>query len=167
MAKTDDEDETARKRKTKLPLLLGLLLALAGGGGGFYAMYSGLLSTDVAMVDADGDKAAKHAEDAPSADKSMTFVPIGPLVVSLNGSRGTHLRFEAQLEVKGAYKSEIEHLKPRIVDILNGYLRAVDIADLQDHATLVRLRAQMLRRIQVVTGDGRVSDLLIMEFVMN
>jgi flagellar FliL protein len=32
---------------------------------------------------------------------------------------------------------------------------------------MARLRAQMLRRIQVVTGEGRVRDLLITEFVLN
>ena len=32
---------------------------------------------------------------------------------------------------------------------------------------LVRLRAQMLRRVQMVTGEGRVRDLLITEFVLN
>jgi flagellar FliL protein len=31
---------------------------------------------------------------------------------------------------------------------------------------MTRLRAQMLRRIQVVTGEGRVRDLLITRFVL-
>jgi len=58
-------------------------------------------------------------------------------------------------------------LKPRIVDVLNGYLRAVTFAEMADPNALARLRGQMLRRIQVVTGEGRVKDLLIMEFVLN
>ena len=56
---------------------------------------------------------------------------------------------------------------PRIVDVMNGYLRALDAAELENPAALVRLRAQMLRRIQIVTGEGRVRDLLITEFVLN
>jgi flagellar FliL protein len=31
----------------------------------------------------------------------------------------------------------------------------------------VRLRGQMLRRVQLVVGDGMVRDLLITEFVLN
>ena len=58
-------------------------------------------------------------------------------------------------------------LLPRIVDVMNGYLRALDAAELENPAALVRLRAQMLRRIQIVTGEGRVRDLLITEFVLN
>jgi flagellar FliL protein len=29
------------------------------------------------------------------------------------------------------------------------------------------MRAQLLRRIQIVTGEGRVRDLLVTEFVLN
>ena len=56
---------------------------------------------------------------------------------------------------------------PRIVDVMNGYLRAMDKAVLEDPAGLVRMRAQILRRIQIVTGEGRVRDLLVTEFVLN
>jgi flagellar FliL protein len=50
---------------------------------------------------------------------------------------------------------------------MNGYLRAIDPAELDEPATLLRIRAQLLRRIQLVTGDGRVRDLLVTEFVLN
>ena len=53
------------------------------------------------------------------------------------------------------------------MDVLNSYLRAVAVSDLEDPSALVSLRAQMLRRIQLVTGEGRVRDLLIMEFVLS
>ena len=56
---------------------------------------------------------------------------------------------------------------PRIVDVLNTYLRAVEVRDLEEPAAMARLRAQMLRRVQVVTGEGRVRDLLVTEFVLN
>ena len=58
-------------------------------------------------------------------------------------------------------------LLPRILDVLNGYLRAVETADLENPSALVKLRAQMLRRVQIVTGEGRVRDLLVTEFVLN
>ena len=66
---------------------------------------------------------------------------------------------------KGA--DEVTLLIPRILDVLNGYLRAVEVSELGDPNALVRLRSQMLRRIQIVTGEGRVRDLLVTEFVLN
>ena len=58
-------------------------------------------------------------------------------------------------------------VEPRVMDVLNSYLRAVEVSDLEDPSALISLRAQMLRRIQLVTGEGRVRDLLIMEFVLS
>lgn len=123
------------------------------------------------MIGGSGDDES-HGEDIAKEEveemPAVAFVPLDPMIVSLpGGGVSTHLRFSAQLEVNPEYTEEVETLKPRIVDVLNGYLRAVEIAELSDPAVLVKLRGQMLRRIQVVVGDGRVRDLLIMEFVMN
>jgi flagellar FliL protein len=63
--------------------------------------------------------------------------------------------------------AEVTLLLPRILDVLNSYLRAIDVAEIEDSAALVRIRAQLLRRIQIVTGEGRVRDLLVTEFVLN
>jgi flagellar FliL protein len=98
----------------------------------------------------------------------VVFLPVDPMVISIGrGGLTRHLRFEAQLEVDPQRASEVSLLMPRVVDVLNGFLRAVDLRDLEDPAALLRLRAQMLRRVQIVTGDGAVRDLLVMEFVVN
>lgn len=149
------------RKKSKLPLILGLVFALAGGGGGFYAVQTGLILG-----------AGDHAPDEPAIEvppmPDIGFVPIEPLVVNLGEqSANRHLRFAAQLEVEGAYLDEVKTLTPRIVDVLNSYLRAVELAEIEDRSALVRLRAQMLRRVQLVAGAGRVRDLLIVEFVVN
>lgn len=77
------------------------------------------------------------------------------------------MRFRAQLEVDLENQVEVEKLLPRVVDVLNSYLRALEIEDLSDPMALPKLRAQMLRRINIATGQGRVRDLLIMDFVLN
>lgn len=175
-----DEDETqaetgeeAPKKASKLPMILGLVLALAGGGGGFYAARSGMLTGGSESHDggvhgtATGDHASQ-GEGSAGDMPDVAFVPVDPLVVSIGqGARAQHLRFRAQLEVVPARRADVEALMPRVVDVLNSYLRALELADLSDAAALVRLRAQMLRRVQIVTGEGRVNDLLIMEFVLN
>lgn len=145
-------------KRSRLPMILGLCLALAGAAGGFYATFSGLIPFG----------SAPHAVSGPTPLPNVAFVPLDPLVVSLApGSRSRHLRFVAQLEVEAAYRADVEKLKPRVMDLLNGYLRVVDSVEFEDPAALIRLRAQMLRRIQIVTGDGRVRDLLVTEFVLN
>ena len=141
-------------------ILFGLVGAAALGGGGFYAVQSGLI--DELM------KPKPGADGAATVLGDIAFVPMDPIMISLPpGSSAKLLRFTGQLEVASAHSTEVTKLMPRILDVLNTYLRAVDVRDLEQPASAVRLRAQMLRRVQVVTGEGRVRDLLVTEFVMN
>jgi flagellar FliL protein len=157
MAEATMAAEAAPKKRKPLALIIGVVAAAVLGGGGFYATYSGLLL---------GEPKEVTPEEAKLA--GIAFVPIEPLVISLGANgQNQHLRFAAHLEVNKAYSDEVTMLQPRILDVLNGYLRAVDMKDLEDPTALIRLRAQMLRRLQIVTGEGRVRDLLITEFVLN
>ncbi len=150
----------AHKTRSKKPLLLGLVLAMLLGGGGFYATYAGLIL---------GHAEDEHALEAvPGPLQGIAFVPLETMVVSLGPDSGSaHLRFTAQVEVVDAAAADVTLLTPRILDVLNSYLRAIDTKLIEDPSAMAKLRAQMLRRIQMVTGEGRVRDLLITEFVLN
>ncbi|QCO55720.1 flagellar basal body protein FliL [Pseudorhodobacter turbinis] len=157
-AETPDEEVTPKK-KSKLPIIIGAVLALVLGGGGFYATWSGMIL---------GTHEEKVAEVTASPLPDIAFVPVEPIIISLiPGSSSRHLRFTSQIEVNKPMVDEVTLLMPRIMDIMNGYLRAVDVTQLEDPSALIRIRAHMLRRIQIVTGEGRVRDLLITEFVLN
>jgi flagellar protein FliL len=148
------------KTRSKKPMLIGLLLALLLGGGGFYATWSGMILG--------GETGHAMDEGAAGPLLGIAFVPLDTMVVSLGPDSGSeHLRFTAQVEVAAGSEADVTLLKPRILDVLNSYLRAIDIASIEDPQAMARLRAQMLRRVQVVTGEGRVRDLLITEFVLN
>jgi len=140
--------------------LLAVLATLAAAGAGFGA-------TSL-LLPARPPEPAARADARPAPLGDIAFVPVPPLVISLGpGAENRHLRLAVQIEAEGPYAAEVERLIPRILDVLNGYLRAIDLAELQDPAALVRIRSQLLRRIQVVTGEGRVRDLLVTEFVLN
>jgi len=166
MAEAEAEGEETPKKKSKLPLIIGLVLMLLLGGGAFYAVFSGLIlgHSEATTEHAAAEEAKDHGAEA---GPTVAFVPLDPMVISINDGQAKHLRFSAQLEVPFADKAEVELLRPRVMDVLNGFLRAVEVKDLQDPAALIRLRAQMLRRVQVVVGEGKVNDLLVIEFVMN
>lgn len=160
MAAAEATLEATPKARSKKPLLIGLALALLLGGGGFYATFSGLLLG--------GGAERADAEQVPGPLLGIAFVPLETIVVSLAPDSGSeHLRFTAQLEVVDSAASDVTTLTPRILDVINSYLRAIDTASIEDPHAMARLRAQMLRRIQTVTGEGRVRDLLITEFVLN
>jgi len=170
------EDATPAKPRRKLGLIVGVVGALALGGGGFYSVYAGLFDpSSVTGVfgggghgDSHGGGHGESAGGAASVLGDVAFVAMDPIMISLPpGASARHLRFAGQLEVAPEHAGEVAGLMPRVLDVLNTYLRAVEVRDLEEPSSLARLRAQMLRRIQVVTGEGRVRDLLISELVLN
>lgn len=158
---TEPKPTEEKKKGGKKALIIGLLAALLAGGGGFYATYAGLILGPPAAP-------SSHAAESdlpPLAE--IAFIALEPMVVSLgSAANAKFLRFSAQLDVDPASEEAVQMVLPRIVDVLNTYLRAVSEEELGKPAALERLRAQMLRRIQVVTEQGQVKDLLITEFVL-
>jgi flagellar protein FliL len=162
MSEPDPPAEDAPKKRSKRPLVIGLVLMLVLGGAGFGAVQTGLLFGHPA------DAGAHAEEDTAEALPDIAFVPLAPVIVSMAGPGETrHLRVTAQLEVAKAHEAEVQLLTPRVLDVMNSYLRALDVAELEDPTVLVRLRAQIVRRIQLVAGEGRVRDVLLTEFVVN
>ncbi len=169
MAEVDKTEEPKKKKGLLMPLLIGVLLAALGGGGGFWAVTQGPLSS---ASNEDGEYAVADDgygdEGHGPATVDVAFVELETLVVSLGAEEsGRNLIFTAALEVDPNHLEEITQLSPRVMDVLNSYLRVISVSELSEPASLARLRAQMLRRIQVVTGSGRVRDLLVTQFLVN
>lgn len=163
MANAETTIDDPPVKKGKAGLLVGLILALIAGGGGFFAAFSGI-----------GPFANKPEAQVENADQEIlkaiagtAFVPLDPIIINIrSSSRYQLLRFVAQLEVKPEHQSDVEELKPRLMDVMNTYLNALEAAHFEDPIALIKLRSQLLRRLQIITGDGRVEDLLIMEFIL-
>lgn len=157
MADDGSEGEEPPKRKGKSGLLIGLVLAVLAGGGGF-AVTSGMLPF---LSTSGADKPARLADD-------LAFVPVEPMTVALGrSSNRRYLRFRAELEVDEVYRSDIQAMMPRVVDVLHTYLQSLEMEDIEDPSSLLTLRSQMRRRVDLVVGGNRVHDLLVMEFVVN
>lgn len=153
----EPSDETAPKKRSLMPLLAGLAGAVILGGGSFYAVYSGLVLSPGPKVQA-----------AAPLDMDFAYIPLENITISLASTDSARmLRFSGQIEVASRSESEMARMQPRFLDLVNTYLRAVDPKDLSEPAALIRLRAQILRRLQVIAGEGHVRDFLITEFILN
>lgn len=159
-----EEDDQKKKGGMLIPLIIGVVLALVGGGGGYWAVTSGPFGPDV-------ETSSVEDEDPEPEDMTPTdavFISLEPVVITLGPDvAGRHLMFTAYLEVPPEHEEEVTRMTPRVLDVLNGYLRVIDLTELSDPTSLSTLRAQILRRIQTVTGPGRVQDLLVTQFVVN
>lgn len=172
----DDAGESPKPKKKGLmvPLLVGVILAAGGGGGGYWAVTSGPFAPDAppagdaATADAEGAGQDAAAAAARAAAVEVSFIELETLVIALGSEQsGRSLIFSAALEVRPEDRETVALLTPRVMDVLNSYLRVISVSELSEPASLARLRAQLLRRIQVVTGSGLVRDLLVTQFLVN
>ncbi len=154
-----NEDGAEPEKKGK-GMLFGLIGALVMGGAGFAAVFLG-------FVGGSGETMEEPvAEVLPLPN--VNFLAMEDIVVSLGKNASSkHLKFRGHLEINPLYLEDVTLLLPRVYDVLNTFLRAVDEDEIARPSSLIKLRAQMLRRVQIVTGEGRVRDLLISEFILN
>jgi flagellar FliL protein len=172
------EAAPAAPRKRGAGLLIGAaVLALLLGGGGFFAVYSGLVELPLpGLGKAPGEQAGAAEGHGSAGDPAgvghpgpeVAYVALEPLVLSLGpDSASRHLKVSLVVETAAGREAEVEAARPRIVDMLNVFLRAVDAREFEIPRSMERLRAQMLRRVQLVAPEGAVLDVLVQEFVLN
>lgn len=174
MSKTDEatefveDGEEPPKKKSKAPLLIGLVLFLLLGGGGFFAAYSGLAPSPLGGGGEKEDYAEEEEyEEGAAVASAPAFIPLDELIVPLApGSKSKFLAITTQIEVDAKDVAAFEALRPRFLDVLNTFLRAVHLADLEEPSAMLRLRAQLLRRIRAVSEPAKPRDLLITSFVL-
>lgn len=152
--------ETPRRGKAALKWALVLLFAAGFGGGGFALARTGIAADMLA-----GSPSAETGDEATAP--APWFMELEPIVVTIGGADSLRqLRFRAFLEIAEAAPFDVLAVRPRIMDIFATYLRAVPLEELEDPAALLRIRAQMLRRVQLLAGPDSVRDLLVLDFVI-
>ena len=155
------QSDVPEVKSTKIPFIAAIAMLLAGIIFGLYIAYSGILAAVTAPSPPQNDAKAETTDE-------LAFVALDPIVVSIVDDQNRYLlKFVGSLDVNPAAIAEIELLKPRIADILNGYLRALTLEDIEQPAALIKIRSHLLHRVRVVAGEQNINDLLIVEFVMN
>lgn len=192
-AEPEKEPASAANRKPPLALIAACVAACgAGGAGVYFAAPASLFSRERvagASVEiatpAHGEKkkktnashGARDEETKESGDDaSGRFRIVGEtgvytpeaIVISIRPS-GRVRRLKLAIAVETDIDSEAAFLARdlRIRDALNTYLRAVDVAALEDPAAMDRIRAQIARRIELVVSPTPVRAVLITDFILS
>lgn len=160
MTGTNAQEKTTGRSKT--PLLVGAVSAVALGAGGFFSVYSGMLTLPFT------EGQTEVAGTTPSeVQEAPTYVTLEEIMVSLpRDAPARHIRFGAAIEVAPEFRNDVENLTPRLMDLINTYLRAADFSDIHESRSLIRIRTHLFRRIQIISPPGSVRDLLITKFVL-
>jgi flagellar FliL protein len=150
------------KRFGKKSLMLmggGALALLIGlGGGGYYLLSSGGGATQGA-----GDNGK------PIVPPQVGYYDVPDVIVNIQTADGSpaYLKLGVALELdNAAEKAGIQPLMPRIVDQFQGYLRELRVEDLRGSAGVMRLKEELLRRVNVAAAPYQVRDVLLKEMIV-
>lgn len=162
------EEQAGEPKRAKWPLILGIALLPIGGAGGYFAAQSGLLGAGAAPDEtaAEVAPASRYEDPVPLGDVGFVDVPAVVINSGTSGQART-VRLQVTIEVPAQRVQAVTTVVPRVQDVLNSYLRALDPADFERPGALDRVRGQLLRRVKLVAGDENVRDLLVLEFIVN
>jgi flagellar FliL protein len=150
------------KLKSKKGLMIALpalLLVLGGGGAGAYFFL---------FKKSDKAEMAK-AEEVPLTPPKVAFSDMQDILVNIQSGDGTpaYLKLGVSLELDDEeQKKAMEPLMPRITDQFQAYLRELRLDDLKGSAGVLRLKEELLRRVNVAAAPYHVRDLLLKEMIV-
>ena len=142
-----------------LYIVLPLLVLLVGTGAGAY--FLGFF----------GGETSEHAEaeDAKDETDKTVFYEVPEILVNLNstGRKETYLKIRISLELENAEaQAAIEPLMPRVIDSFQVFLREMRVEDMSGSAGMVRLKEELLNRINLSIQPHKVSDVLFKEMLI-
>ena len=182
----DGEAEGAPAKK-KLPLLFIIIpaaLVVLGGGGGaaFFLMQPKAEAADAghaapekkkgggghgAAADGEADPALGVISDGPDG---VVFYTLPDMTVNIQAPDGRpmYLKLKLTLEMKDAdLAHHLQAEMPRMQDMFQGFLRELRPDDLAGSAGSFQLRAEILRRVNLIAAPGKVDAVLIEEMLVN
>ncbi len=174
IVKSSEEDEAQPDNAAELPQpgkkpIPGKMIVLYAGaallvlliGGGTAAYFMGMFdSQDEAHADS-----AKEEE----AEQKAVFYDLPEILVNLNssGKKETYLKIRIALELEnGEILTDLEPLMPRVIDNFQVFLREMRVEDISGSAGMIRLKEEMLQRINLSVAPLKVKDVLFKEMLI-
>ncbi len=163
-----DDGEDGKKKKKKLSgkkiVLLGVLPLLLIGGGGAGVMFSGVLGGEEEEVVEE-----EVAEEGSEERLNVVFYDLPEMLVNLNsdGRQSSFLKIQVSLELDGPEAvPTIEAVLPRIVDNFQVYLRELRPDELSGTKGMLRLKEELLVRVNSAVEPMKVYDILFKEILV-
>jgi flagellar FliL protein len=171
---SQDDEVPAKKKKSKAKWVLLFLLLLLLGGGGYLLYNMGFLDkfmgkdTDAAVSGAGGGSAGSGSTRIGTPASNLNTATFEPFVVNLSDPSGNrYIRLTLDVEViSPEVIKELEVQNPRIRDAMIMLLSSKTYADLSTQAGKLRLKNEILDRINQLLGGAKVTRTFFQDFVV-
>jgi flagellar protein FliL len=135
-----------------------LLLVLLGSGAGAYFLFLKPAPAKLANEDA-----------LPLTPPQVAFSEVPDILVNIQSSDGTpaYLKLSVSLEMDNDLeKTGMTALMPRLVDQFQSYLRELRVDDLKGSEGVLRLKEELLRRVNAAAAPYHVRDVLLKQMIV-
>ena len=185
-------EEGGGKKKPPLKLIIiaaAAALVLIGGGAGAYFMFFKKPPAAEAKAEKKGAEKDKEKKkggegekkegDAAAGDKAVVltegpdgvvFCALPNMVANMQAGDGrpTYLKLKVTLEAPDQETAElIQPAMPRLQDMFQTFLRELRPEDLQGSQGSFQLKAEILRRVNLVIAPAKVKSVLIEEMLIS
>ena len=153
--------DAPKKKSKKLIIIAGIALLLVAAVGGLGA--TGMLPFFHHA------SASKKTVSAAPFSHAPVFVDLPEMIVNLDAGprRETFAKVQCRIEASSAADgAKVTAAVPRIIDMLQTYLRAMRPDELQSGVGLYRLKEAFLARATIVVPDARLDDILFQELIV-
>lgn len=150
----------------KLIVLGGLLVVLGGGGAAYYFLGGASAEEHGEAATAEAGHAAPSHELPP---ERAAFFDVPDIIVNIQSADSTpaYLKLAVSLELDGPEaRAAIEPVMPRVVDQFQTYLRELRVDDVRGSMGVMRLKEELLRRVNLAAAPTPVRDVLLKEMIV-
>jgi flagellar FliL protein len=156
-----------RLRLMQKLIVAGALVVVLGGGGGAYYFLGGASSEE------HGETAAAEAGHGVAASElppeHAAFFDVPDIIVNIQtaDSSPAYLKLAVSLELDSPEaRAAIEPVMPRVVDQFQTYLRELRVDDVRGSMGVMRLKEELLRRVNLAAAPTPVRDVLLKEMIV-
>lgn len=186
-AQNVEGEGTATNKKPPLLLIIigaAVLVAGIGGGAAFFLMKPKSAEPEATAdahapeqaadagghgAEGEGDAAAGGVGTIAAGPDGVTFYTLPDMIVNIQSPEGrtTYLKLKLTLEMKdAAAANRLRAQYPRLNDMFQSFLRELRPEDLAGSAGSYQLRAEILRRVNLVAAPSKVDAVLIEEMLV-
>ena len=171
-AEADGEDAAEGEDGPKKKKLSGKVLVLFIGAPALLAIIiAAVLFLFVFKGGGEDEMVAEEAEETVdlAASAEPVYYDLPEMVVNLDngGEQAVYLKLKVALELSVQDPQEIlDPIMPRIIDRFQIFLRQLRPEDLQGSASMLKLKQELLRRINLAAAPLEIDDVLFREMVI-
>ena len=169
--KTDETDEIVEETKSlgMMGMVAMVIAALLGSFGVSYFL-GGSEPTQLAECPPPEIKEVKEEAEtinAGIAREDQTYVELEELLITVGSEPATrYLKLSLTIATFEGEESKVRKSQPLLIDAFNGYLRSVELTQLEDPTFYPYMREQLSRRAELILGATVADGGLITDFLL-